>query len=208
MANKTHSTDEKDLSFEERMLRLQERNADLQERQLVVQEAAAGVQAAQLKQTAPKSNAAGPKISAFNLRGEKDFPMPALKCEVVAPFASTPTLHAYTREEVELLNQIEPGVYEVELADQSVATLNVVGTKNSQSGALERLEFVGMYDEATRGYASFYTKERKQIIPPLTVMLRQILGDAAQDVLTMREEAKRIALPVEHKDYLAVSVGA
>lgn len=190
------------------MLRFQERQLEIQERQLKVQEAATGIQAAQLKQTAPKSNAAGPKISVFNLRGEKDFPMPQLKCEVIAPFPSTPTLHAYTREEVELLNLLEPGVYQVELTDQSVVALNVVGTKNSQSGALERMEFVGMYDEATRGYAAFYTSERKQIIPPLATMLRQMLGGDASDVLTMKEEAARIKLPVDHKDHLAISVGA
>lgn len=200
--------DDKDLSLEERMIRFQERQLDIQERQLKVQEAAAGVQAAQLKQTAPKSNVAVPKISVFNLRGEKDYPMPALKCEVVAPFPSTPTLHAYTREEVELINLVEPGVYNVELTDNSLATLNVVGTKNSQTGALERLEFVGMYDEATRGYAAFYTKERKQIIPPLVAMLRQMLGASATDVLTMREEARRIALPVKNDQHLAVSLGA
>lgn len=166
------------------------------------------VQKLQLKQTEKRSLTQGPTISVFNPRGQKDFPMPELKCEIHAPWQSKPGLHAFTREEVELINLLEPGRYPVDMVDGSSITVNVVGLKNGQSGRIESMTLCGEYDETTRIYAALYTKENKQLFPGFAAMLRQMLGDKAKDVMTMREETRRVGLPEDHADHLAVSVGA
>ena len=167
------------------------------------------VQKKQLTQTAPKSLSQGPQISEFNPRGQKDFPMPELKCEIHAPWQSKPGLHAFTREEVELVNLLEPGTYHVDMVDGSTIAVNVVGVKNGQTGKIESLTLCGVYDDTTRIYAALYTKENKQLFPGFAAMLRQMLGeDRCANVLTMREEKRRIALPEDSPNHLAVSVGA
>jgi hypothetical protein len=198
----------KNLTVEERMLRFQERQLEIQERQLAVQEAAVGVQKAQVKQTAPKSLQQGPKISVFNPRGEKDFPVPPLKCEILAPWQAKPEFHGFDREEVELLNLLEPGESLVEMGDGSVITVHVVGVRNGQHGKLESLTLCGAYDAETKHYAALFTKENKQLFPAFRVMLRQMIGERAAAVMPMREEVRRIALPEGDADRLEVSVGA
>lgn len=184
------------LTMEERMMRFQER-------QLAIQEAALGVQSAQLKQTAPKSNTRGPQISVFNPRGQKDFAMPELKCEMYMPFKMSPTLHALDREEVELFNLITPGDhYEVELTDGAKQHICVIGTRNHATGELEKIVFKGPKDDEGF-YSPLFTNDNKQSFPSTKSMLRQMLGDAADDVLTMRDEQSAIK-----RGELAVSVGA
>lgn len=170
------------------------------------------VQKAQLKQTAPRSNAAGPKISVFNPRGEKDFAMPRLKCELYAPFQLTPSLQesspSLDREEVELFNLLEPGEYKVTLADESEIPVCVIGTRNTLSGKLEKLGLLGPKDVDTGNYTALFTSSNKQTFPPFKKMLREMLGEKAADVMSMGEERRRIALPEEHPEHFAVSLGA
>lgn len=208
MATKKDDAPMEPLSMEERMMRFQERQAEIQEKQLALQEQALGVQKGQLEQTKKKSLQSGPKISVFNHRGEKDFPMPALKCEIRAPWQSKPGFHGLTREEVELFNLLQQGQYPVELTDGSRITINVVGVKNSQNGTLEHMTLCGMYDEESRIYAALFTKENKQLFPAMTTLLRQMIGDAADGVMPMREELARTKLPADDPKHLAVSVGA
>ena len=198
--------DEKELSIEERLLRIQERQLAIQERQADQQAAAVKVQQAQLDQTKKRSLLQGPKISVFNPRGEKDFPMPRLKCEVHCPWSNTPEVHGFDREEVELVNLLEPGEYQIELTDGATVTAFIVGDTNTVTGHIERLTFCGAYDPAQRMYAALFTKERKQAFPAFRIMLRQMLGDKADAVVTMGEERRRIALPAEDPKHLAVSV--
>jgi hypothetical protein len=90
---------------DERLLAFQERKLAIQERQLALQEQSIGVQKEQSRQTRRRSNQAGALRSPFNPRGDKDFPMPQLKCEMWIPYKITdPHQGGLTREEVELLN--------------------------------------------------------------------------------------------------------
>ncbi len=187
--------DEQELSLDERLLRIQERQLALQEGQLLVQQQ-------QLKQTAKKSNTQGPKISVFNPRGEKDYPMPRLKCEVYAPWKMSPEIHSLDREEVELFNLLEPGDYTIELTDGSSARVCVVGVRNSNTGALEKLSLLGPKDD-TGLHGALFTNENKQTFPPLRSMLRQMIGQPAVQVLSMKKELAQV-----HAGQLAVSVGA
>jgi hypothetical protein len=160
------------------------------------------VQKAQLKQTAPKSNAMGPNISCYNPRGDKDFPLPMLKCEFWAPWRESPTYHSLDREEVELVNLLEPGQYSIELTDGSPVQVSIVGARNSETGLLERLSMHGAKDDTTGHYASLFTAERKQMYPSLKSMLRQMIGEPAAAVMTMQRENALIK-----SGELTVSVG-
>lgn len=163
------------------------------------------VQKAQLKQTAKKSNEFGPNISPYNPRGEKDFPMPLLKCPVDCPSHETPTYNALDREEIELLNLLEPGDYLIEMLDGSTIPLCVLGTKNHETGKLESMRFAGQYDEDARQHGSLYTHERRSSFPSLKSMVRQMLEQrsvAHAGVLTMVRERALIK-----SGDLSVSVG-
>lgn len=173
-----------------------------------IQAASQTTQQAQLKQTAPRSNASGPKISVFNPRGEKDFPMPTLKCEIEAAFPMTPSLHALDREEVELFNLLEPGEYQIEMLDGTVQPVNVVGQKNGITGAWEKLALRGHRDPDTGKYVALFTHTNKQTFPAMRLLLRQILGDKANGVMPIKEEQRRVALPADDPRHLPVSLGA
>lgn len=175
-----------ELTTEERLLRIQERQLELQERAL-------GVQQAQIKQTAPKSNTQAPKISAFNPRGEKDFPLPPLKCDIFLPFKLSPLLHSLDREEIELLNRLTPSDdYVIDLSNGDQQHICVVGSRNHATGKLESMAFKGPRDDQGQ-YAGLFTNENRQTFPSLKLMLRQMLGEAAADVQTMRSEFAAIA---------------
>lgn len=162
-----------------------------------------GVQAAQLKQTASKSNTQGPKLSVFNPRGEKDFAMPRLKCPITFGFTVTPEFHALDREEVELFNLVEPkDDYTIELLDETKQRICVIGTKNHQSGELESMMFKGPKDDQG-AYGALFSNESRTRFPALKVLLRQMLGDAADEVVTMKAERAAIT-----RGDLAISVGA
>jgi hypothetical protein len=170
------------------------------------------VQKAQLKQTAPKSNATGPGISVFNPRGQKDYAMPMLKCELYAPFQLTPSLQesspSLDREEVELFNLLEPGEYQIQLADESWIPVCVVGRKNGLTGKLEQLGLMGSVDADTGHHTALFTSSNKQTFPTFKKMLRQILGSAANGVMPMVEEQRRVRLPEGDAQHLPVSMGA
>lgn len=194
--------DERRLAFEERQLALQERQIAIQEAQLENQKRQTISQEERDKRTLPPSNQFAPRCSVFNPQGEKDYPMPALKCEVHMPWQQKPGMHGLDWEEVELLNLVEPGEYMVELNDGSVVPLNVVGTRNSESGKVEAMRFFGLKDEGG-AYGAFYTQERKAFVPALRLMLRQMLGDKATGVLTMTERRRLVA-----EKQLPTSVGS
>lgn len=168
-----------------------------------IQEGNQAVQKAQLKQTAPRSNQSGPKISAFNPRGEKDYPMPVLKCEVHMPFPQTPNAHGFDREEVELMNQVVPGEYPVELNDGSILKINIIGRKNHATGAIESLSFSGPIDPDTHHPTPLFTASNKQQFPQLRTILRQIIGEeVSAGVLTIAAERRKVA-----SGELAISLG-
>lgn len=168
--------------------------AQVMDRLADIAEASQQVQKAQLKQTAPRSNQTGPRISIFNPRGEKDFPMPTLKCEVNMPFPQTPNAHGMDREEVELMNQVVPGEYPVELNDGSVLKINVIGRKNHATGAIESMTFSGPIDPDTHHPTPLFTTSNRQQFPPLRSILRQMVSEeTSAGVLTIASERRKVA---------------
>jgi hypothetical protein len=177
--------DERELTIEERMLRFQEAQLEFQKRQLEVQseqaKAAQTVAEATAKRLKPKSLeiAEIPQISVFNPRGEKDFPMPTLKCDIFAPWKLSTTNHGLTREEVELFNLLEPGTYTVTLVDESTAKVDVIAARNDATGAIEQMQL--------RPTPS-WSNEHRQLFPAMAKMLREMLGEKADAVMTMKKE--------------------
>lgn len=162
----------------------------------------------QLRQTRRRSNQAGALRSPFNPRGDKDFPMPDLQCEMWIPYKITdPHIGGLDREEVELLNMLTPGDYVIEMNDGATQQVSVVGTRDNASGKLFKLELKGPRDEDGH-HTGLFIKERRQQFPSLKSMLRQIVGDEkSASVLSMKEEARRILLPVDDSKHLAISIG-
>ncbi len=196
---------------------LEERMLDFQERQLKIQEAQVKVQQDQLKQTEAKSKKSPALVSAFNPQGQKDHPMPPLKCEVWMPWQQTPALHAFTYEEVELLNRLQPGEYKIELNNGEIETVAVVGQINRVTNKLEKLTFSRGWDEDSRSYTALFTRENRQYFPALTNMLRQMLrgeagmaeaAEGAVEILAMKERLRRTTLAEDDPKRLPLSVSA
>lgn len=164
------------------------------------------VQKEQLKQTKKRSNTVGTMRSPYNPRGDKDFPMAPLKCAVHYQFGMTAELHSLDREEVDLMNLIEPGQYTIKMADKQKQVVCVVGRMNDLTHRLDEMQFRGPKDEKGN-YTGLFTEERKGRFPDTKDILRQILGDKAKDVMTMEEEEARIALPPSDPLWLPVSLG-
>lgn len=162
----------------------------------------------QLRQTRRRSNQSGALRSPFNPRGDKDFPMPDLKCEMWVPFKiSDPHTGGLDREEVELLNLLEPGEFTIEMNDGAMQRIVIVGTRNNETGKFYKLAMVGPRDEEGK-HTGLFIKERKNQFPSLKSMLRQILGEEqSAGVMTMKEEVRRIHLPVDDPKYLPISIG-
>lgn len=146
------------------------------------------------KRLAPKSLEVGEiaQISAFNPRGERSFPMPRLKCQIHAPWLIDPNGHGCSREEVELFNLLEPGVYQFELNDNTPAEMEVTTVMNKATNAVEK-----MFLKPTPNWS----EEHRQKFKAMPLILREILGDKAAHVLSMKQEKTQIA-----KGALAVSV--
>ena len=147
----------------------------------------------QLKQTRRRSNDSGPTRSVFNPRGQKDYPMPELKCEVIMGFQQKPGLHGLDREEVELINLLQPGQYTIVLNDDSTMIVCVVAQVNRSTDAIEKLTFSGPLDPDTGHYAALFTQSNKQQFPALRVMLRSMLGEKAAPIMTMKAERDAVA---------------
>ncbi len=201
MANEK-ATD-KPKSAEERML-------DIQERQIALQEEAVKTSKAQLRQTQQKSNASPPLVSAFNPQGEKDYPMPRLKCEVFMPFSQTPQNHGFDREEVELLNLLIDaggGEFDVELNNGDMEHVVVTATINRGTKRAERLVFSRGWDEDAKQWRGLFTQDNKQTFSSTKKMLRDMLGDKANGVMGIKEQTRRTLLPEDDPKHLPVSVG-
>lgn len=166
-----------------------------------------------LRQTRQKSNTRSPEISACNPRGEKDYPTQPLAFEVLMPWQvpkGSSANNGLDREEIELMNRIKTGDYWLNLLDGGRSQCCIIGTKNQNSGKLERIALMGARDEDSRQYATLYNKERRGSMPTIKDTLHQILRQQKcdySDIMTMEEEMERIALPADDPRYLPVSVG-
>lgn len=190
--------DEKDLTVEERMLKFQEDSLAFQREQLKVQAEQAKAQLIVSEETAKRLKPKSLTIdqvaqrSAFNPRGEKSHPLPRLQCEIYAPWKLDPNGHSLTREEVELCNLLVPGEFDFELNDGSMAVMRIEGVKNDATGLMETLHLKPNPP---------WNQEHKQRFPPLVKILRDVLGEKATPILSMKREKALIA-----DGQLAVSV--
>lgn len=152
-------------------------------------------EAAQKKQQ--PSNIAAPQISVFNPRGEKDYPMPALVCEIWAPWKIHPAYHGLDREEVELFNLLiaqGDAQYTFEGNDELPIKVTVKVRRNEFSNAPERCDLTCLE----------FSKEHKgQKLKAMRTILREVLGDKAHGVMPMVQERKLILA-----GELPVSIGA
>lgn len=173
------------------------------------------IQAAQIiaqmqRQTTAPENKFHHNISVFNLRGDKDFPRPPLRCDYFLPWPIRPSAaEELTREEIELLNLIEPGEHTVVRADRTKVKITVRIDRKFDSDVPSRVVF--HHDTA-------FNNDYHQLMPH--DWIRQMLYSnpktkmAAMGVLTMEEEEALIlarkfndgrdATPTEQ----VVSVGA
>lgn len=166
----------------------------------------------QLKQTRVKSNGSAPGISPFNPRGEKDYPLPELKCEAWLPHKITSAaLGGLTREEVELFNLLEPGEYTIRMVDQQPQIILAVGEKNTVNGKLDKLSIMG--PKGRDGHPTgLFTRDSRHRFPGLAVIMRMMINGVDEDgtvrpgpadvVRTMAVERKQV-----RDGELAVSVG-
>ncbi len=135
-----------------------------------------------LRQIHRPDNQNSPKISVFNPRGDKDFPRPTLKCPMFIPYPAYQD--DLTREEIELLNLLEPGEYRVKRTDGSWITLTVAVERQVDGQSLSRLTI--SHDTAFRNL-------QHHLLPPKCDMLRAMLAQkdtkaAALAVVSMEEE--------------------
>ena len=121
-------------------------------------------QAQATKKALRPENEQAPGISAFNPLGERDHPRPKLKCKMF--WVGYPLeIEALTREEATLLNRVEQvGQFTFTRADGSPDTIEVRGTRDA-NGTWQQIEFLF----ACQG-------DKKNNLPPMTAMLRDILG--------------------------------
>lgn len=134
-----------------------------------------------------------PLISVRNPQGDKDYPRPKLRfTEVYIPYRAEP--EDFSWEEIELLNLLEAKEYWITRNDGTRLPLKVHVTVNELTGKDEKLMFVHSYG---------YSQEQRGLMPPLTTMLREMLGEKAKEVFSMAERQQL----VDSGD-LPISVGA
>lgn len=120
-----------------------------------------------------------PMISALNPLGERDHPRPDLKCKMIW-VGHELTKEGLSREEIELLNRMQPGEYRVTKADGLTIPFRV-SSRVKDSGALDHLSF----------HFPCKTPEHRQNHAPMTSYLREVLGEA-QTVQTLQAEVERL----------------
>lgn len=118
-----------------------------------------------IRKSQDPSNMFSPLVSVFNPRGERDHPRPQLRCRMFLPWEAE--VESLTREEIELLNLLEPGEFYIKRNDDSRILITVKTTVNPNTGQYERLLM-----NSETGFNNDY----HWLIPPMRVMLRQILA--------------------------------
>ena len=207
-----------ELSLEERQMRFQEAQLEFQRQQLELQKAAQVTQKELQRQGRKKRNDSAPLVSPMNPQGEKDHPMPLLKCEFwFGPFNYRDGLLAgLTWEEVELINLLKPGEYQIRMNDDALQSCCVVATMNHETGEMYKLELKGPRDDKGQ-HTSLFTG-RSHRFPSMVSMLRQLVNGCADedrqipqgpanDVLSMKERKRRVHLPNEDPLHLPISIG-
>ncbi len=149
------------------------------------------MQAAQLtadmqrRVTRPENNFP-PNLSAYNPRGDKDFPRPPLKCPMLIPWPVEQEAH--TREEIELLNLLEQGEYVITRSDRSKLKLTVAIARKLDSEEPSQLSV---------NHETGFNNDNHKMLPHDWIrqlaMANPKTKAAAANVLTMEEELVLIA---------------
>lgn len=143
--------------------------------------------ALETRRAARPSNEVIPNVSVFNRRGTMlgdEYQKPKLKCKMLLPWEAED--ESMTREEVELLNLMEAGIYTIHRIDRSKITVTVqvqYGVDN-----ISPTHLVMQHDTA-------YNNDNFRLMPPFADMLREMLrqhdrsiAQIAKAVLTDEEE--------------------
>jgi hypothetical protein len=119
-----------------------------------------------------------PMVSHYNPLGERDFPRPDLKCDVSWTGFKL-NKECLTRDEIELLNRLEPGDYTVRKGDGAQIQF-VVTEKVGNAGKRERLSIF---------YPCKSSEDRSNHLSMANYM-RQVLGeDVTNDDLRLQIDA-------------------
>lgn len=124
----------------------------------------AKIQAAEARRIHRPSNDVVPMISSLNRRGERDFPKPRLKCVMLIPWLAD--IDSLTREEVELLNLLQPGDFVIRKMDGTKVKLTVQITYGLDEVTPSRL---------LMNHETAFNNDNQRWMPPLVDMLRQVL---------------------------------
>lgn len=129
-----------------------------------------------------------PRVSVYSYpEGDRARPRPPFKCKMFW-VGFDQDWDTTTAQEIELLNQMEPGEYTFRRIGGAPEKLHVHGERNA-SGALTKLDFM------------FASKEQRDTLPPMAWMLRDALGvktaeQAEIDRLRAEIETLRLAKAV------------
>jgi hypothetical protein len=114
-----------------------------------------------------------PDISVFNPRGERDHPRPQLVCEMfLGPYLLE--RQTLTVKECELLNQLEPGLYDITKADGSVVPFHVIPRLKVDGRTIDRITIAFPCAD----------DDQKQNFPPFATMLREVVDQIEVRKLT------------------------
>jgi hypothetical protein len=127
-------------------------------------EAEASIHALAMKKQLRPENDTCPEVSVFNPRGERDHPRPDLRCEIaIGPYLLEK--QTLLSKEIEYLNQLEPGSYDVTKGDGTIVPFHVIPTYRLDGRTVEKLVI------------SFpcADDDQKQNYPPFTQMLKEVI---------------------------------
>lgn len=173
-----------DISVAERII---DRLTPALERMAQSQIDGAKIQAQETRRAFRPSNEVVPMCSVINPRGNllDDYKKPLLRCVTLLPWLMEDD--SSTREEVELVNLLQPGTYVVKRIDNTKIRLTVNIEYNVDGVRASRLIV---------NHETAFNNDYFKLMPPLADWLRQVLGQhddtatrkAANEVLTMEEE--------------------
>jgi hypothetical protein len=136
-------------------------------------EAQAEIHAKAMRKQLRPENDTHPDVSVYNPRGERDHPRPHLVCEMyLGPYPLERDV--LTWKEIELLNQLEPGLYDITKADGSVVPFHVIPRLRVDGKTVERLTIAFPCAD----------DDQKQNFPPFATMLREVVDQIEVKRLT------------------------
>jgi hypothetical protein len=136
-------------------------------------EAQAQIHALAMKKQLRPENETHPDVSVYNPRGERDHPRPRLICEMfLGPYPLEKDVLSV--KEIELLNRLEPGLYDVTKADGMIVPFHVIPRMRVDGRTVERITIAFPCAD----------DDQKQNFPPFAMMLREVVDQIEVRKLT------------------------